>query len=59
MNRLKLICVVIFQLLGQVCLLPKSIAIAIRQRRQWTAQDKLEAERLDRIRNPDKYLGHD
>jgi hypothetical protein len=59
MNRLKLICLVIFQLLRQVWLLPKSIANAVRQRRQWTAQGKLEAERLDRIRNPDKYLGHD
>ena len=57
MNTLKLICLVTFQLLKQAWLLPKSIANAVRQRRQWTAQNKLEAERLDRIRNPEKYLG--
>jgi hypothetical protein len=37
--------------------LPQSIAIAVKQRRQQTMLNALEAERLDRIRNPSKYLG--
>ena len=32
-------------------------ARALRQRRRRSARDKREAERLDRIRNPTKYLG--
>jgi len=59
MKNLKLIGLTIVHLLKQVWFLPRSIATASRQRRRWMAQDKLEAERLDRIRNPDKYLGND
>jgi hypothetical protein len=58
-NALKLMCLVTFQLLRQMWLLPESVANAVRQRRRRTAQNKHEAERLDRIRNPDKYLGND
>lgn len=36
---------------------PRSVALALENRRQRTAQDDLEAERLDRIRNPSKYRG--
>jgi hypothetical protein len=57
MNRLKLICLAIVQFAKQLWSLPQSIAIAAKQKRQWTARNKLEAERLDRIRNPEKYLG--
>jgi len=57
MNTLKSICLVIVQLVKQVCLLPQSIAMALKQRPQCLARNKLEAERLDRIRNPSKYLG--
>lgn len=57
MKNLKLICLTIIQLAKQVWFLPRSIAMAIRQRRQWMVQKKFEVERLDRIRNPDKYLG--
>ena len=57
MNRLKFICLAIVQFAKQVWFLPQSFAIAARQRRQWTARNKLEAERLDRIRHPEKYLG--
>ena len=32
-------------------------AVAIKQKRRRVALDVLEAERLDRIRNPSKYLG--
>ncbi len=59
MKRLKLIYLAIIQLVRQACLLPRSFAIAVKQKQRWTARNKLEAERLDRIRNPDKYLGND
>ena len=35
----------------------RSLAMTIEQRRQRIAIDAAEAERLDRIRNPSKYLG--
>jgi hypothetical protein len=57
MQTLKFIYLTIIQLLKQVCMLPQSIANAFRQRRQRAVQNELEAERLDRIRNPSKYLG--
>jgi hypothetical protein len=57
MNTLKFIFLAIVQFAKQIWLLPRSIAMAARQKRQWIARNKLEAERLDRIRNPEKYLG--
>lgn len=57
MNTLKFIGLAILQLVKQIWLLPQSIAAAVKQRRVWIARNKLEAERLDRIRNPEKYLG--
>ena len=57
MKYLKLIGLTIIQLLKQVWFLPRSIADSARQKRRWMVRNKLEAERLDRIRNPDKYLG--
>ena len=57
MNILKLIGLTIFQLTKQVWLLPQSIALAVTQRRQRIARNEFETERLDRIRNPSKYLG--
>ena len=57
MNTLKLICLTIIQLIKQAWLLPQSVAIAVKQRRRQTVLNELEAERLDRIRNPWKYLG--
>jgi len=57
MNTLKLICLTIIQLIKQAWLLPQSVAIAAKQRRRRTVLNELEAERLDRIRNPSKYLG--
>jgi hypothetical protein len=38
-------------------LLPQSLALALKQRRRQIVLNELEAERLDRIRNPSKYLG--
>jgi hypothetical protein len=37
--------------------LPRLTTIVLKQRRRQVALDELEAERLDRIRNPSKYLG--
>ena len=53
----KLIFLTIAQLVKQAWLLPQSIANAVKQRRRLVVRDELEAERLDRIRNPSKYLG--
>lgn len=57
MLKFKLIFQAILNLGHQVRLFPRSVAIAIKQRRQQIALDAAEAERLDRIRNPSKYLG--
>jgi hypothetical protein len=57
MNTLKLIWLAFTQLARQVCLVPKAIANAVRQRQQQSVRDKNEAERLDRICNPLKYRG--
>ena len=43
--------------LKQACLLPKTMAHFFKQRRRQVVLNELEAERLDRIRNPSKYLG--
>ena len=44
-------------LIKKVWWLPRTIAMAAKQRRRQIILDDLEAERLDRIRNPLKYLG--
>lgn len=57
MNILKLIGLTILQLVKQACLLPQTIANAVTQRRRRAVLNEREAERLDRICNPSKYLG--
>jgi hypothetical protein len=57
MYLLKLIYLTTMQLAKQVELLPQSIMNAIRQRREMAVRNKLEVERIDRIRHPLKYLG--
>jgi hypothetical protein len=47
----------IMHLFKQAMLLPRSVAIAVKQRRRQNLMMALEAERLDRIRNPSKYVG--
>jgi hypothetical protein len=56
MHTLKLICLSIAQLIKQVCLLPQTVADAIRKKRR-TVLTEDAAERLDRLRNPSKYVG--
>jgi hypothetical protein len=57
MNTLKHIFLTIVQLIKQVCQMPQAIAEAFKQRGRQTVRNEAEAERLDRIRNPSKYLG--
>ena len=57
MRMLNVICLTIIQLVKQACLLPQTIANAIKQRRLQVVLNEREAERLDRIRNPSKYRG--
>jgi hypothetical protein len=54
MRVLKLICA---KLLGKAWRFPYSAPAALREGRPQFARRLLEAERLDRIRNPSKYLG--
>ena len=54
---LKLILSAISNFARQTWLLPQTVANVFSQRREQTALDEQEIERLDRIRNPSKYLG--
>jgi hypothetical protein len=57
MNIPKFICLTIVQLAKQIWFLPQSVANVVKQRRRQAVWNEHEAERLDRIRNPSKYLG--
>jgi hypothetical protein len=57
MNTLKLICLTFIQRVRQVWFFPQSVANVFKHRRKQAVLNELEAERLDRIRNPSKYLG--
>jgi hypothetical protein len=57
MKNFKLIGLTINHFFKQIWFLPRSIAAAVRQKRKSMDHRKFEAERLDRIRHPDKYLG--
>jgi hypothetical protein len=57
MHTLKFICLTLLQLVKQAWLLPQTVATAVKQRRRQSVLNELEAERLDRIRNPSKYRG--
>jgi hypothetical protein len=56
-KTLKLIGLTLVQLAKQAWALPQSISTALKQRQRRTLLHELEAERLDRIRNPSKYIG--
>ena len=55
--NLKRIFPAIIHLAKLIWLFPQSIAMAATQKRRRAVLYELEAERLDRIRNPSKYLG--
>ena len=57
MHVLKTIFQAIVSLLKQAWLLPQSVASALRENRRQITLGEFETERLDRIRNPSKYLG--
>jgi hypothetical protein len=57
MHTLKLIFRTIIRWLRQAWLLPRSVVTGIGQWRSKVALNEINAERLDRIRHPSKYLG--
>lgn len=57
MQVLKFICWTLVRLLKALSRLSRSVASVLRERRNQSALSVLEAERLDRIRHPAKYLG--
>ncbi len=57
MNPLKTIWLKVGQGFTRICLLPQAIANLSKQRQQRMVLNDLEVERLDRIRNPEKYRG--
>lgn len=57
MDTLKHIYLTFLQMLKQVWSIPGTVGNTLLRRRQKVVRDELEAERLDRIRNPSKYLG--
>jgi hypothetical protein len=57
MDTLKLISLIVVQPARQAWFLPQSVANAVEQRRRLAVRNEIEAERLDRIRNPSNHLG--
>ena len=57
MNFLKLFWLTVVNLGRQALLLPQAAAAAFQEKRRMTAKAEFDIERLDRIRNPLKYLG--
>jgi hypothetical protein len=57
MHEMKRICRMTVGFLKEALLLPYALAVALKERRRQPAPNPIEAERLDRIRNPSKYLG--
>jgi hypothetical protein len=57
MNQFKLICLTMISRFKRIWLLPQTLRSALQQRREQVLRDVSETERLDRIRNPSKYLG--
>jgi len=56
-NRLNQLGLTIGRIIRRVRLLPQTIMNRARQRQQQMVLNELEVERLDRIRNPEKYRG--
>ena len=57
MRILILICITLSQFVKQVWLLPQSVMLSVKRKRGQAALSEAEAERLDRLRHPSKYLG--
>jgi hypothetical protein len=57
-NKLKHIWLTISHRLGRLWFLPRNVADALDQKRRLqVVRNESESERLDRLRNPSKYLG--
>jgi hypothetical protein len=57
MNLLAITSQAVSYLLRQVRLFFRNVALALKLRRRQTLLNEEEVERLDRLRNPSKYLG--
>jgi hypothetical protein len=57
MHLIKVICLTIFELAKQILAFPATLAANLRKKRGLVSINAVEAERLDRLRNPSKYLG--
>ena len=57
MHILKVICLTVVELAKQVWALPATVAANLRKKHRFAEVNAVEAERLDRIRHPSKYLG--
>lgn len=57
MENIKWVCQAVVNVGHRIWHFPRSVMDAIKQRQEQIVLDKVEAERLDRIRNPSKYLG--
>ena len=57
MNVFKVICFTIAELAKQARAFPATVTANLRKRRQLAEVSEGEKERLDRLRNPSKYLG--
>ncbi len=54
---IKLVFLTVVNLVKQAWLFPQSLVVMLKEGRQQLTLDAEEVERLDRIRNPSKYLG--
>jgi uncharacterized membrane-anchored protein len=57
MYIIKFLFLTIVNVVKQIWLLPQTVSLAFQQKRRQSARQQFETERLDRIRNPSKYLG--
>ncbi len=57
MNLIKLLWLTLDALAKQAWMFPESVAMALKQKRQRIIRNEFEADRLDWLRNPSKYLG--
>jgi hypothetical protein len=57
MKTFKIICLTIIELLKQLWHMPQTLKQVAEQKQRQIVANKHNAERLDRIRNPSKYLG--
>ena len=57
MRILKVICLTVVELAKQAWTLPATVVGSFRKRGRRAEVNEAEAERLDRLRHPSKYLG--